>query len=70
MTTDQIQQHFAQNGFVKLSNFIDATDLNSVKQIALEVGDVLLFSANMIHRGLYAKNRLTLDLLYCERSPQ
>jgi hypothetical protein len=31
---------------------------------------VLLFSANMIHRGLYGNNRLALDILYCERDPQ
>ena len=38
-------------------------------QIPLEMGDCLLFSANMIHRGLYGKNRLALDILYCERDP-
>jgi hypothetical protein len=31
------------------------------------VVNVLLFSANMIHRGLYGKNRLALDILYCGR---
>jgi hypothetical protein len=34
------------------------------------VRDVLLFSANMIHRGLHRNNRLALDTLYCEHVPQ
>ncbi|WP_299572516.1 phytanoyl-CoA dioxygenase family protein [uncultured Shewanella sp.] len=34
--------------------------------VPLNKGDVLLFSANMIHRGLYGKDRLALDLLFCE----
>ena len=38
--------------------------------IPLVVGDVLLFSANMIHRGIYGNNRLALDILYCERATQ
>ncbi len=35
-------------------------------QIALNKGDLLIFSANMIHRGLYGQNRLSLDILFCE----
>ena len=38
--------------------------------IGLEVGDVLLFSANMIHRGLYGMDRFALDLLYFESDPE
>lgn len=37
--------------------------------LPLQIGDVLLFSANMIHRGLYGNNRLVLDILYCENDP-
>lgn len=39
-------------------------------KVPLQLGDVLLFSANMIHRGLYGENRLALDILYCEPAPQ
>jgi len=34
--------------------------------VPLKKGDLLVFSANMIHRGLYGKNRLALDILFCE----
>jgi len=34
--------------------------------IPLLAGDLLVFSANMIHRGLYGGNRLTLDIIYCD----
>ena len=40
------------------------------KVIKLNAGDLLLFSANMIHRGLYGKNRLALDIIFCENAPQ
>ena len=40
--------------------------LSNGVQIPLQVADVLMFSANMIHRGLYGKNRLVLDILYCD----
>ncbi len=37
--------------------------------VALQPGDLLLFSANMLHRGLYGLDRLAFDMLYCEREP-
>lgn len=39
-------------------------------EIPLLAGDALLFSANMIHRGLYGMDRFSLDLLYCESEPE
>lgn len=51
-----------QNG--KLSN--DA--LSTGKKIQLSAGDVLVFSADMIHRGLYGLNRLALDILVFDSS--
>ncbi len=44
-------------------------DLPAGASISLKRGDLLFFSANMIHRGLYGNNRLALDLLYCDRVP-
>lgn len=44
--------------------------LPGTKKIALKAGDMLVFSANMIHRGLYAPDRLALDLLYCDPAPK
>jgi len=43
----------------KLSN--DA--LSAGKTISLAAGDLLVFSADMIHRGLYGLDRLALDIL-------
>lgn len=43
------------------------------KVIPLQAGDLLVFSANMIHRGLYGMingvDRFTLDLLFCATDP-
>lgn len=40
-------------------------DLAQGAPVALAAGDALVFSANMIHRGLYGGDRLALDILYC-----
>lgn len=37
--------------------------LPNSEKIPLEAGDVLVFSADMIHRGLYGLDRLALDIL-------
>lgn len=41
-------------------------DLPGTVSIALKAGDLLVFSASMIHRGLYGGDRLAFDILYCE----
>lgn len=38
-------------------------DLSTGEKIPLEAGDLLVFSADMIHRGLYGLDRLALDIL-------
>jgi len=38
-------------------------NLSAGKKIELVAGDLLLFSADMIHRGLYGLDRLALDIL-------
>ncbi|MTG98694.1 MULTISPECIES: phytanoyl-CoA dioxygenase family protein [Myroides] len=37
--------------------------------ISLNRGDLLIFSANSIHRGLYGNNRFSLDIIYCDDIP-
>ncbi|MEZ8825383.1 phytanoyl-CoA dioxygenase family protein [Vibrio amylolyticus] len=42
---------------------VSSDDLTGGKQIALSAGDLLVFSADMIHRGRYGLDRLALDIL-------
>lgn len=44
--------------------------LSSGVRVRLNAGDLLAFSANMIHRGLYGMGRMSLDILFCEPDPQ
>jgi ectoine hydroxylase-related dioxygenase (phytanoyl-CoA dioxygenase family) len=48
----------------KLSN----DDLSTGKKIPLNAGDLLVFSADMIHRGLYGLERLAFDILVFDES--
>jgi ectoine hydroxylase-related dioxygenase (phytanoyl-CoA dioxygenase family) len=41
-------------------------DISSGVTVPLKKGDLLVFSANMIHRGLYGKDRLAFDIIFCE----
>ncbi len=41
-------------------------NLSSAKHISLDVGDLLVFSANMVHRGLYGLDRFSFDILFCD----
>ncbi len=38
--------------------------------VPMQRGDVLVFSANMIHRGLYGMDRLAFDMLFCDPAPE
>ncbi|NRB40611.1 MAG: phytanoyl-CoA dioxygenase family protein [Pseudomonadales bacterium] len=42
---------------------VSSESLSTGKAIRLAAGDVLVFSADMIHRGLYGLDRLALDIL-------
>ncbi len=42
---------------------VSSDDLSTGKKIKLAAGDLLVFSADMIHRGLYGLDRLALDIL-------
>lgn len=45
-------------------------NLERGKTISLNRGDLLIFSANMIHRGLYGNNRFTFDIIFCDNTPE
>jgi len=45
-------------------------DISTGLPIPLNKGDLLVFSANMIHRGLYGGNRKSLDIVLCEAKPE
>ena len=49
--------------------YSSSDDLATGQVIEMQAGDLLIFSANMIHRGLYGKDRLALDILFCEPQP-
>ncbi len=42
---------------------VSSESLSTGKQIRLAAGDLLVFSADMIHRGLYGLDRLAFDIL-------
>jgi len=43
--------------------------LSQGKTVKLLAGDLLVFSANIIHRGLYGMDRLSFDVLFCQPEP-
>jgi ectoine hydroxylase-related dioxygenase (phytanoyl-CoA dioxygenase family) len=47
---------------------VSSDDLQTGKKIKLDAGDLLVFSADMIHRGLYGLERLALDVLVFDSS--
>ena len=59
-TPEELNVRLAKN------NKLPSDNLTTGKVIKLNAGDLLLFSANMIHRGLYGKKRLALDIIFCE----
>lgn len=44
-------------------------DLSTGVRVKLKAGDLLVFSAHMIHRGIYGMERMALDILFCDPSP-
>jgi hypothetical protein len=45
-------------------------DLPAAVSVIPKPGDVLVFSANMIRRGIYGLDRLSLDILFCDPVPE
>lgn len=44
----------------------NSDDLPNTEAVEMRRGDLLIFSANMLHRGLYGKDRLAFDMLFCD----
>ncbi|BDX06490.1 phytanoyl-CoA dioxygenase family protein [Planctobacterium marinum] len=63
-TQEELQVRLEQEGHK------NHEDLSSGLAVPLNVGDVLVFNANMIHRGLYGNDRLALDILFCDPIPE
>jgi len=63
-TNEQLDVRLAQHGKSVSDDLIGSTT------IPLKSGDLLAFSANMIHRGLYGLDRFAFDILLCERAAQ
>lgn len=41
-------------------------ELPNSERVAMERGDLLIFSANMLHRGIYGEDRFAFDMLFCD----
>ena len=44
-------------------------DLPNQYRVPLKAGDLMIFSANLIHRGIYGMDRRALDVLFCDPEP-
>ncbi|RZF62230.1 phytanoyl-CoA dioxygenase [Sphingobacterium corticibacterium] len=61
-TDEEFETRLSLNGRKPSDN------LQRGKIIQMDRGDLLVFSANMIHRGLYGNNRLTFDIIFCDNT--
>ncbi len=52
------------------NNRINSENISTGIRIKLEAGDLLVFSANMIHRGIYGMDRFAFDILFCDPAPE
>jgi hypothetical protein len=57
---DELEVRLERNGRKNYEN------LSTGKTVELAAGDLLIFSANMIHRGIYGMDRMSLDILFCD----
>lgn len=61
--TQEFETRMAENGRTP------SDDLPNGKILGLKRGDLLVFSAGMIHRGLYGGDRFALDIIYSDADP-
>ncbi len=62
-TEEQLDVRFEKNGRRK------SDELIAGKKLPLDSGDLLVFSGNMLHRGLYGMDRFAFDILLCDKDP-
>ncbi|MEH6711201.1 MAG: hypothetical protein V7733_08280 [Paraglaciecola polaris] len=48
---------------------LPSDSISSGVKVALSAGYLLVFSANMLHRGIYGLERMALDILLCDPEP-
>lgn len=48
---------------------LPSDSINSGVKVAPSAGDLLVFSANMLHRSIYGLERMALDILLCDPEP-
>lgn len=63
-TERELETRLSQNGR------IPSDDLPNSQAIPLKRGDLLVFNANMIHRGLYGGDRFAFDIIFCDADPE
>ncbi|MGL4582245.1 MAG: phytanoyl-CoA dioxygenase family protein [Flavobacterium sp.] len=51
------------------NNRIPSDALEGGQSFSLNRGDLFIFSANTIHRGLYGRERFSFDIIYCDDTP-
>lgn len=61
---DELDVRLERNGRKNHEN------LSTGIKVSLDAGDLLIFSANMIHRGVYGMDRMSLDILFCDPVPE
>lgn len=54
---------------MELNGHKNHDSLKDSHPIALQAGDMVIFSANIIHRGLYGMDRFAFDLLFTDQNP-
>ncbi len=63
-SSEELDVRLEQNGRKNYENLSDGV------RVSLKAGDMLVFNANMIHRGVYGMDRLSLDILFCDPVPE
>lgn len=54
---------------MQLNGRTHSDSISHSEKISLRRGDLLIFDANMIHRGLYGQDRFAFDILFCKPLP-
>lgn len=63
-STEELNIRQSKNGKTVSDNIAGA------EKVSLSRGDLLVFDANIIHRGIYGKERFSFDILFCKPFPE